>query len=264
MTGWNEWIAGRFDEFNGIRTPPMFVDQFDQEHSRDIEPMRGGHGDNYYYQAVDFIRRYKGARQIPPVDSRAHPDRRPIRRLAVGRARVSRHDRRPCAPRSSRAGARPGHYVNTTGRNDLVAAKVSFDAENVYFYVRTRRCDHASTDPNWMMLLIDADHNATTGWLGYDLIVNRTGVRPQSPRWNDASGNGYHWGSPVDVPYRVSGNELELAIPRAVLGIAKLPATIDFKWADNIQQTGEASDFTLNGDVAPNDRFNYRAVVSGH
>jgi hypothetical protein len=25
----------------------MFVDQFDQEHSRDIEPMRGGHGDDY-------------------------------------------------------------------------------------------------------------------------------------------------------------------------------------------------------------------------
>jgi hypothetical protein len=32
-----------------------------------------------------------------------------------------------------------------------------------------------------------------------------------------------------------------------------------FKWADNTQQTGDASDFTLNGDVAPNDRFNYRA-----
>ena len=31
----------------------MFVDQFDQEHSRDIEPMKGGHGDNYYYQMVD-------------------------------------------------------------------------------------------------------------------------------------------------------------------------------------------------------------------
>jgi hypothetical protein len=37
------------------------------------------------------------------------------------------------------------------------------------------------------------------------------------------------------------------------------PFTIDFKWADNLQQTGEWSDFTLNGDAAPNDRFNYRA-----
>ena len=42
----------------------------------------------------------------------------------------------------------------------------------------------------------------------------------------------------------------------------ELPAVIDFKWADNIQQTGDASDFTLNGDAAPNDRFNYRATLT--
>ena len=43
------------------------------------------------------------------------------------------------------------------------------------------------------------------------------------------------------------------------MGLKKLPATIDFKWADNIQQSGEASDFSLHGDVAPNERFNFRA-----
>ena len=136
---------------------------------------------------------------------------------------------------------------------------MSFDARNVYFYVRTHEPITPYTDPNWMMLLIDVDHNPATGWLGYDLIVNRTGVRPQVTTVERCIGDRYRWGSPVNVPYRVSGNELELAIPRSVLGIAKLPATIDFKWADNIQQTGQASDFTLNGDVAPNDRFNYRA-----
>ena len=50
-----------------------------------------------------------------------------------------------------------------------------------------------------------------------------------------------------------------VAIPRAALGLAALPDHIDFKWADNLQQTGEWSDFMLNGDAAPNDRFNYRA-----
>jgi hypothetical protein len=54
---------------------------------------------------------------------------------------------------------------------------------------------------------------------------------------------------------------MELAVGRSALGIKMLPATLDFKWADNIGQTGEASDFTVNGDVAPNDRFNYRAVL---
>ncbi len=45
VTGWNEWIAGRWPEFNGIKGN-MFVDEYDQEHSRDIEPMKGGHGDS--------------------------------------------------------------------------------------------------------------------------------------------------------------------------------------------------------------------------
>ncbi len=58
VTGWNEWFGGRFNEFAGVRKPVMFVDTFNQEHSRDIEPMKGGHGDNYYYQLVNYIRRY--------------------------------------------------------------------------------------------------------------------------------------------------------------------------------------------------------------
>ncbi len=29
--------------------------------------MRDGHGDGYYYQLVDNVRRYKGARELPPV-----------------------------------------------------------------------------------------------------------------------------------------------------------------------------------------------------
>ncbi|MGC9469063.1 MAG: hypothetical protein ACP5HS_10765, partial [Anaerolineae bacterium] len=49
VTGWNEWIAGRFSREG---EPVMFVDQFDQEFSRDIEMMKGGHQDNYYYQLV--------------------------------------------------------------------------------------------------------------------------------------------------------------------------------------------------------------------
>ena len=52
-----------------------------------------------------------------------------------------------------------------------------------------------------------------------------------------------------------------ISIPRAALGLAGKSGVIDFKWADNIAQTGEASDFTLNGDAAPNDRFNYRAII---
>ena len=60
VTGWNEWIAGRFSRPG---QPIVFVDQYSQEYSRDIEPMRGGHADNYYWQLVANVRRYKGIRR---------------------------------------------------------------------------------------------------------------------------------------------------------------------------------------------------------
>jgi hypothetical protein len=259
ITGWNEWIAMRFDHHAPFHAPgPVtFVDEFNGEFSRDIEPVKGGHGDDYYYQMIANIRRYKGVRPLPPVrpqpitiDGRfgdwatVEPEFRdtigdPVKRDHAGWAQGQR-------------------YVNRTGRNDIIAAKVSLDATNVYFYVRTLEPLTPASDPNWMLLFIDADHDARTGWLGYDFIVNRVNVRAQTTTLERNAG-GYHWGAAVDVPCRAVGNELELAVPRAALGLTKLPATLDFKWADNIQQTGEATDFTLNGDAAPNDRFNYRA-----
>jgi hypothetical protein len=259
ITGWNEWIALRFDRHAPFHAsgPVTFVDEFNGEFSRDIEPVKGGHGDAYYYQMIADIRRYKGVRPLPPVkpqpitiDGRfedwaaVEPEYRdtigdPVKRDHAGWAQGQR-------------------YVNRTGRNDIIAAKVSLDATNVYFYVRTREPLTPCSDPNWMLLFIDADHDARTGWLGYDFIVNRVNVRAQTTTLERNIG-GYRWGSPVDIPCRAAGNELELAVPRAALGLGTLPATLDFKWADNIQQTGEATDFTLNGDAAPNDRFNYRA-----
>ena len=136
---------------------------------------------------------------------------------------------------------------------------MSADAANVYFYVRTAGPLTAWTDPNWMLLFIDCDGNATNGWLGYDCVVNRTGIGPHRSTIQRHEGLGYHWGRPVEIKCQAAGNELELAVPRAALSLRKLPAVIDFKWADNIQQTGDWSDFTLNGDAAPNGRFNYRA-----
>jgi len=50
VAGWNEWIAGRFNKnapFYGSGSV-TFVDQFDQEFSRDCEPMKGGYRDNNY------------------------------------------------------------------------------------------------------------------------------------------------------------------------------------------------------------------------
>jgi hypothetical protein len=242
--------------------PVTFVDEFNEEFSRDIEPMKGGHGDNYYYQMIANIRKYKGVRPIPPVVPRRFEidgkfddwvNVEPEFRDTIGDP----------VHRDFHGWGTSIHYVNATGRNDIVAAKVSLDDKSVGFYARTRAKLSDPGAPHFMLLFVDSDHDVKTGWLGYDFVVNRKPGGSGVTSVERHEGNGYRWGNAVEVPFRVAGNELELSIPRSVLGVNRLPGTLDFKWADNIAESGDWSDFTLNGDTAPNDRYNYRAILRG-
>jgi len=254
ITGWNEWIAGRFAEFNRIKLPVMFVDQFDHEHSRDIEPMRGGHGDDYFYQLVNYVRRYKGARPLPPLESRPIQingrfddwrDVQPEFRDTIGDE----------VHRDHRGWATNVTYRNLTGRNDIVAAKTSWSKSTAYFYARTRKPISTPGGTNWMLLFLDTDGNTTTGWLGYDFVINHTATGTLARN----VGGQFVWKTTGKVKWRMRDNELELAIPWRRLGLKVPPAMLDFKWTDNCLQIGDWTDFMLNGDAAPNDRFNYRA-----
>ena len=254
VTGWNEWIAGRWGKPD---ERPVFVDQYDQEFSRDIEPARGGHGDNYYWQLVANVRRYKGAPALPAASAAKTivvadafsqwRDVRPEFRDHVGETQPRRMD-----------GVGGTHYTNTSGRNDFATIKVARDAANIYFYAQTVQpvTDRAGT--NWMWLLIDADQNPATGWSGYDFIVNRA-ADAAGKFWLERNAGGWKWERVAPIDLRVAGNELQLAIPRAALGLAAgTKATFDFKWADNLQAPGDVMDFYVSGDVAPEGRFNYR------
>ena len=263
ITGWNEWIAGRFDIKAPFYQPgPVaFVDQFDREFSRDIEPMEGGHGDNYYYQLIANIRRYKGARELEPntvktieIDGRFDDwaSVKPEYRDTTG----------DTLHRDYRGWGKDTRLVNRTGRNDIITSKVCADARNVYFQVCTRDPLTSCADTNWMLLFIDADSNPATGWLGYDFVINRTGAASGKAFIEKYGANG-RWASAGRIRMSFDGNRIELAVPRKVLGISKSPATFDFKWADNIHMSGEWNDFTLNGDSAPNDRYNYRVRLPG-
>jgi len=70
INDWNEWTAGKYQPGGGGTTPFMrrdstyfFVDQYNAEFNRCIQPMKGGYTDNYYMQMVANIRKYKG---MPP------------------------------------------------------------------------------------------------------------------------------------------------------------------------------------------------------
>ncbi len=252
VTGWNEWTAQRLYDDGRIE----FWDAFTQEYSRDIEPMTGGHRDNYYYQLANYVRQYKGARPVPtsgPPTTIAidgsfadWDDITPVYRDTIGDTAHRDH-----------GGYGSEYYVNTTGRNDLKEAKVAYDNDNVYFYVRCEDDLTPYTDPAWMMLYIDSDHRPSTGWYGYDYMVNYPVDSTTSTTVKQNAG-GWNWTAVGQVSYKAHHNELELAIPRAMIGQDGAAVSFDFHWADNAQPVDDIMSFTCYGDSAPNDRFKYR------
>ena len=259
VTGWNEWIAMRLSEFNGVKMPVMFVDQYSEEYSRDIEPMQGGHTDNYYYQMVDYIRKFKGVRKQPVAGAQktikidgSFNDWKDVKPDYLDSVNDTVHRDFPGV-------ADAGQYVNNTGRNDFVQMKVARDKKNIYFYAKTSQKITPYTDKNWMMLFINSDCDSKAGWEGYNFVVNRK-VKDSSVTFLEQSVGGWNWKQKAEIHYKVSGCEMELSIPRAALGFADLkkPVKFDFKWADNMKKEGDIMEFTLNGDAAPDGRFAYR------
>jgi hypothetical protein len=265
ITGWNEWVAQRFLSdgamtFQGRVLPAgetFFVDLYDPEFSRDIEPMRGGHGDNYYWQMIANIRRYKGARPASassaaktiaiPGDFAQWTDVKPVYLDDLHDTMHRDHDGVPGAER----------YTNQSGRNDLDTARVAHDATHLYFHISTREPVTPATNADWMVLLLDTDQNASTGRNGHDIRINQTRSAPDRAvveHWK-----GRAWKSSGTATLQVSSNQLQLAVERAALGLATgKPLRFDFKWTDNIPTDADAIDFLDQGDTAPNARFNYR------
>ena len=278
VTGWNEWTAGqmtrtdpdyeqemkKWDFFPGAKCGKggrevrmgegYFIDQYNQEYSRDIEPMKGGHSDNYYYQLVANVRKYKGVERPEPVGAPVTIDMegdfdqwRWVKKSYYDHVGDVTH-------RNSPGNFAAGPYINETGRNDIVESKVARDDDYVYFYVKTADALTPHTDPYWMLLFIDADKSHETGWEGYDLLVNAEFKNDRTSTVKTYDGES--WSGSKGVAFRYEGNEMMVRIPRSYFGSGKL--AFDFHWADGIQKLGDIEEFFLNGDQAPSRRANYR------
>jgi hypothetical protein len=147
ITGWNEWIAGRHELWQQQQN--AFPDEFDQEGSRDIEMMKGGHGDNYYYQMMSNIRRFKGMPKPQQVSAEASISFDGSFKDWENVLPVYNSYKGNTIHRNSNGWGNL-KYVNTSGRNDIVIAKVARDKDNIYFYVQTDQPISPKTDPAWM------------------------------------------------------------------------------------------------------------------
>ncbi|WP_165228256.1 hypothetical protein [Aquisphaera insulae] len=268
LNDWNEWTAGKYQpekdqtvSFMRRKNSYFFVDQYNAEFNRTIQPMKGGYTDNYYMQMAQNIRRYKGIRPIPELKGR--------QAVAIDGAfadwssvTVEYRDTIGDTIHRDYPGYGGLHYKDESGRNDIVTCKVAVGDEHVAFYAETREPLTPHTGENWMLLFIDADRDHKTGWNGYDLLVNgnvpddhTTTLMRYDPRAEKGP-----WVVESRLPCRYAGNKLELAIPRRLLGPTADDLAFDFHWCDHPADLKDVISLCVSGDSAPNRRFNYRCI----
>ncbi|NLV45928.1 MAG: hypothetical protein GXY07_15680 [Candidatus Hydrogenedentes bacterium] len=268
INDWNEWTAGKYGrppdnpaDFMRRKSNFFFVDQYNAEFNRCIHPMKGGYTDNYYMQMAQNIRRYKGVRPVPESSG--------VTPITIDGAfedwaavTVEYRDTVGDTAHRDYNGYGGLHYTDTSGRNDIITCKTAVDDENVHFYAATHEALTPSTDPNWMLLLIDADKDNSTGWFGYDFLINQPVISDTNTtlmRYASDSADG-PWVAQGTLEYRRGEKELEIAVPRALLALNGDALTFDFHWCDNPVELKDPISLCMHGDSAPNRRFNYRCV----
>ena len=269
VTGWNEFRVGRYEtwpENSDAAVENAFPDQYNDEFSRDIEPTKGALQDHYYYQLVNFVRQFKGARPIPTPSLSATIDLggsidqwknvEPYYAAYIGNT-----DHRDA----------PGYgdlrYTETSGRNDIIGAQVARDSDYVYFLVECAENITPYTDSLWMNLYIDADPK-NLGWNTFDFVVNKSAAGEKTLVLEKFSTDGsYDTVKVADVEYKLDGRYMTVKIPKSDLGLSGNDFTVNFAWTDNVHDegdytkfSGDIMDFYISGDVAPGGRFKYSYV----
>lgn len=266
LTQWNEWIAQRAENNGGPdfydyagrpskKGDPIFIDVFDMEYNRDLEPMRGGYGDIYYYSMVDNIRTFKGieapATVHKPLTISKWSDWDKATAVFTDHANDT-------IDRDHFGWGSTGPLIDTTGRNDIVGAKITADDQFLYVMAETKDKLSPRAGENWMELFIKRnDYYNPTTWEGYQFRLSLDPVLKDVYHLYQSIG-GWHWRGISTVQFAEQDNKIMVKIPLTDLGYTKGNKYFDleFKWSDN-RQTTDIIDFLSHGDVAPNARFNY-------
>ena len=296
ITGWNEWTVGR-STYTGVTkllanecNDYYFMDQYNDEYSRDIEPSRGELKDHYYYQVINNIRRYKGVNAIEKAGS--------AKKIVLNKNGESLESQWEnvtpyYAAYQDNIGDRDSagrvatitdgtttdsvYYKDKSGRNDIVCSQVARDMEYVYFNVECKDNITApvNTDSLWMNLYLDTDQTEH-GWETFDYVVRNYGDnKAELFQFTGTGANSYNTVKISDVDYELDGKYLTVKIPKSQLGLNGYDFTVNFSWTDNVHDdsdnsgdetgvyttfSGDIMDFYTSGDVAPGGRFKYSYI----
>lgn len=263
VTEWNGWINARFNSYfyqgkgYGLPSNANWVDGYSSEFSRTIEPTKNEYiKDNTYCQLASNVRYYKGVRKSPGYKVIAT-----VNDLLdwSGIPAYYRDNINDEVVRNNVEGAVKKITINNmTGRNDFRQCKVARNNENVYFYAECSD-DIVRGSGAFMQLYVKTEGRNGKNWEGYNFRINNSklinGVAPVE----SFSGNGTEVLISGYASVKYSGNALMCAVPLKSLGLTADNVEFEFKWFDSekYETEGNALDFYLYGDAAPNYRFNY-------
>ena len=272
LTGWNEWTAGRWSwdrsgkmsytvsneegqTVHYVRPPRPYIrhtfcDCCNEEYSRDIEPMKGGYFDNYYFQMISKIREFKGMPEMPadtlPADNQGWSDGITYSDYPFGNAH------RACR------GFGKNFYENTSGVNDILDMTVNASSRALRFSAKCA-ADIVRTG-SWMRLLLHVGTDKSPAPCGYEYVANFG--KSEDDRAMLAKWNGSDYEPVCSIPMTVSGATITLTVPKRTLGLSdEAPVSVSFKWADQVGDAPTVEDFYTLGDTAPYGRLSYRYEI---
>lgn len=274
VCGWNEWVVQKAFLPNGF---PHYTDNFSVEFSRDIEMMKSatyvsdgkggyteeGFGDNYYLQLAYNIRRFKGIAaeasdfEAPgkvSIDINGSLDQwNAVKEtyLALSTNKEARDAK--------------GFYLGKTYKqaapaNIIENMQVTYDDNNVYFKITAKEniSKYKSGTTNWMNLYVGIEGSDKATWSTFNYVINRTpGSDGKTSVEYFTKDGAYTLAKSGDASYKVSGNVLQIAVPRSVLGLSGNEINLTFKVADGVKETDNILDYYVTGDVFPVGRYAY-------
>lgn len=237
ITGWNEWIAQLQVRANGSIS---LIDNADINNSRDIEPMSGGYGDNYYLQMCRYITQFKyGTVALAPagevtVDLTADSE------AWLSAGAVAYDD--PTGDGASRdhqaAAVSSIVYTAPAADNDIIRLYVAADSNATYLRVETAEAvKDAQKEGNLVLLIKTSDKT---------YAVNRTGGTGTTCPVEELVDGA--WKPVGEATCHTEGNRFSVAVPTDLIPNGD---TLYIKWADGIADPADRMAYYTCPEAAP-------------
>ena len=253
VTGWNEWIAQKLNLGGGN---VGFVDCFNEEFSRDIEPAKNGtYQDAFIIQLIENVRKFKGinnkfkAPDKATIDINGEVSQWDSIRNAYLNISETEIDR------NSTSVDNKIKYVQEKPRNIIQEVKITHDKNNVYFMIR---CEEDITSPsgeNWMNVLIGTGDVKLQGWETYNFCIGRE-VNGDLIAVNtlDKDGNAT---KVADGKFTLKGNVMQIEVKLSDLNLKGKDKGFYFKVADDVNEYKNIMDYYVTGESFPMGRLSY-------